>query len=129
MTVNWFILTLGVLLPTYVLSDSVRSPCPEIFQYGKENGKDVGFLDIGVPKVQIYGFNVRLVFYVPETTTLKNDSLDIQLRYDDREIVRKVLNGRRVSYVVYFEDEALQLGDISFNEKKICQLDEGRHVL
>lgn len=123
----WAILALCVLLSPFVSSDSVRSPCPEIFQYGKENGKDVGFLDISVPKIQIYGFNVTLVFLLPETATLKDDSINISLRYNSSEIVRKVLNGRRVSYVAYFEGDALQLSEIFFSRQKICELDEGSY--
>lgn len=121
----WAILVLGVLSTPLVSSDSVRSPCPEIFQYGKEDGKDVGFLDISVPKIQIYEFNVTLVFFVPETKTLKDDSINIALRYNSSQIVRKVLNGRRVSYVAYFEGDALQLSEIFFSRQKICELDEG----
>ncbi|XP_063698194.1 testisin-like [Culicoides brevitarsis] len=107
-----------------IFGQSIRSPCPEIFQYGKEFSKDVGLLDIAVPKIQIYEFNVTLVFFVPENVSLKEDSVNITLKGNASEIVRKVLNGRRVSYVVYFEDEALQLSEIYFSRKKICELDE-----
>lgn len=127
MTVIWGILPLiAILSPSYVISQSVRSPCPEIFQYGKEGGKDVGFLDISVPKLQIYEFNVTLVFFVPETTTLKDDSLNITFRYNTSQIVRKVLNGRRVSYIVHFEQDALPLSEIYFSGHSICKLGEGR---
>uniref|UniRef100_A0A336M4R4 CSON003228 protein n=1 Tax=Culicoides sonorensis TaxID=179676 RepID=A0A336M4R4_CULSO len=116
------LLFLSKLLSTS--SNSIRSPCAEIFQYGKESGKDVGFLEIGVPKTQIYNFNVTLVFNVASDAPLTDNSVKLTLMYNTSQVVRRVLSGNRVSYIVNFEGDALQLSQIYFSGKLVCGIDE-----
>lgn len=106
-------------------AQSLRSPCPEIFQYGKENGKDVAFLDIGVAKSKVYGFNVTLVFYVPENLNITNEDVSVTIRYNASVVVRKIFSGGRVSHIVRFTKEALQLAQVIVSGETKCENDEG----